>query len=160
MYKYLQEKFNVTFKWDILVGDLAQKRWTMIAGGAYPDLIEVNETAFIDAGALIPLEKLIEEHAPRLKEHYADVWNKMKSPDGHIYYLVNYGVIHGVEQGTFYNRSAFWVQKAVLKDAGYPKIATVDEFFNMLEKLLQEKSNYKRTADPSVYSYYRRLARF
>jgi len=68
-----------------------------------------------------------------IKKLYTDVWEKMKSPDGHIYYLVNYGVTTGIEQGTFYNGSAFWVQKAILKDAGYPKVATVDQFFDMIE---------------------------
>jgi len=133
IFKYLQEKFNVTFNWDILVGDLYQKRGTMIAGGVYPDLIEINETAFIDAGAVIPLDDLIEKYAPRLKAHYAENWNKMKHTDGKVYCLVNYGIIHGVEQGAFYNGSAFWVQKSVLKDAGYPKVTTVDGFFDMIE---------------------------
>jgi putative aldouronate transport system substrate-binding protein len=132
MYKYLQEKFNVTFSWDILVGDLYQKRGTMIAGGVYPDLIEINETAFIDAGAVIPLDDLFDKYGPRLKAHYAENWGKMRHTDGKVYCMVNYGVIHGVEQGAFYNGSAFWVQKAVLKDAGYPKIATVDQFFDMI----------------------------
>jgi len=133
MYKYLQEKFNVTFKWDILVGDLYQKRGTMIAGGTYPDILEINETAFIDAGACIPLDDLINSYAPRIKAHYADNWLKMRHTDGKVYCLVNYGIIHGVEQGAFYNGSAFWVQKAVLKDAGYPKVTTVDAFFDMIE---------------------------
>ena len=132
LYRYIQEKLNVTFNWDILVGDRDQKRGTMVAGGEYPDILQVNEVYFIDQGALIPLEDLIEQYGPRIKAHYADVWNKMKSPDGHIYHLIDYGVIHGVEQNPFYNGSAFWVQKAVLKDAGYPKIATVNQFFDMI----------------------------
>jgi len=131
-YKYIQERLNVTFNWDILVGDRNQRRGTMVAGGQYPDILQVNETFFIDEGALIPLETLIEQYGPRIKAHYADVWEKMKSPDGHIYYLIDYGVIHGIDQNPFYNGSAFWVQKAILKDANYPKVATVDQFFDMI----------------------------
>ena len=89
MYAYLKEKLGVTFSWDILVGELAQKRGVMIAGGDYPDIIEVNETQFIDAGALIPLEDLIEKHAPNVKAHFGDQLGKLRSPDGHIYYLTN-----------------------------------------------------------------------
>jgi len=37
-YKYLKEKLGVTFEWDILVGELAQKRGVMIAGEDYPDV--------------------------------------------------------------------------------------------------------------------------
>ena len=142
LYRYIQEKLGVTFNWDILVGDSRQRRGTMVAGGVYPDILQINETFFIDEGAVIPLESLIEQYGPRIKAHYADVWNKMKSPDGHIYHLIDYGVIHGVEQNPFYNGSAFWVQKAVLKDAGYPKIATVDQFFSMI-------SNYYRN-NPTI----------
>jgi len=141
-YRYIQDKLGVTFNWDILVGDRNTRRGTMVAGGMFPDILQINETYFIDNGAVIPLENLIEQYGPRIKAHYADVWNKMKSPDGHIYHLIDYGVIHGVEQNPFYNGSAFWVQKAVLKDAGYPKIATVDQFFSML-------SNYYRN-NPTI----------
>jgi len=133
IYQYLNEKFNVTFTWDILVGDIAQKRGTMIAGGQYPDIMELRGNEWIDAGALIPLEDLIEKHGPRIKALYKDVWDKMKSSDGHIYYLVNYGVIQGQDQSPDYNGAAFWVQKAVLKDAGYPQIVTIDQYFDMIE---------------------------
>ncbi|MDR1802590.1 MAG: extracellular solute-binding protein [Treponema sp.] len=142
MYRFIQDRLGVTFNWDILVGDRTQRRGTMVAGGLFPDILDINETFFIDQGATIPLEGLIEQYGPRIKAHYADAWNMMKSPDGHIYHLIDYGVIHGVEQSPNYNGSAFWVQKAVLKDAGYPKIATVDQFFSMI-------SNYYRN-NPSI----------
>ncbi|MDR2150207.1 MAG: extracellular solute-binding protein [Spirochaetaceae bacterium] len=128
----IKERFKVSFSWDILVGDSIQKRGIMIASGDYPDLIEINETAFIDAGACIPLEDLIEQYGPNIKAHYADVWEKMKSPDGHIYYLINWGIYHGLNQSPYYGDSALWVQKEVLKEAGYPRIVTMDEYFDLL----------------------------
>jgi putative aldouronate transport system substrate-binding protein len=138
VFQYLKEKLNVTFTWDILVGDKNQREGTMIAGEQYPDIINVNETKMIDAGALIPLEGYIEKYGPNIKKHYADVWEKMKSPDGHIYHLIDYGIIHGKDQNPDWNGSAFWIQKAVLKDAGYPKIKTVDEYFNLLENYMKK----------------------
>ena len=60
IYQYIKEKLNVTFKWDILVGDAKQKQGVMIAGGDYPDILESRGNEWIDAGALIPLEDLIE----------------------------------------------------------------------------------------------------
>ena len=137
VFQYLKDKLNVTFTWDILVGDKNQREGTMIAGRQYPDILNVNEVKLIDAGALIPLERLIEQYGPRIKEHYKDVWDKMKSDDGHIYHLIDYGIIHGKDQNPDYNGSAFWIQKAVLKDAGYPKITTVDQYFTLIE-------NYQR----------------
>ena len=132
IYQYLKDKLNVTFKWDILVGDAKQKQGVMIAGGDYPDIMELRGNEWIDAGALIPLEGLIEQYGPRIKNLYKDVWNMMKSADGHVYYLVNYGVFQGLDQTPNYDQAAFWVQKAVLKDAGYPKIVTVDQYFDMI----------------------------
>jgi len=133
IYQYLKEKLNVSFTWDILVGDIAQRAGTMIAGGQFPDVLEVRETRWIDAGALIPLEGLIDQYGPRIKEHYKDVWDKMKHTDGHTYYLVNFGVFQGLDQNPSYDQAAFWVQKAVLKDAGYPKVTTIDQYFDLIE---------------------------
>jgi len=133
IYKYLKDKLNVTFTWDILIGDIAQRRGTMIAGGQYPDIMELRGNEWIDAEALIPLEGLIDQYGPRIKAHYKDVWEKMKSDDGHIYYLINFGVYQGLDQNPNYDQAAFWVQKAVLKDAGYPKAVTVDQFFDLIE---------------------------
>ncbi|GHU22965.1 ABC transporter substrate-binding protein [Spirochaetia bacterium] len=130
--RWIKEKYNVSFSWDILVGDSIQKRGLMIAGRDYPDMIEINETAFIDAGACIPLEDLIEQYGPNIKRHYASVWEQMKSPDGHIYYLINWGVYEGLNQSPYYGDSALWVQKEVLKDAGYPKVVTMDQYFDLL----------------------------
>jgi putative aldouronate transport system substrate-binding protein len=132
VYQYLKDKLNVTFTWDILVGDIAQRRGTMIAGGDYPDIMELRGNEWIDAKALIPLEDLIEKHAPRIKAHYAEVWEKMKSADGHIYYLINYGVFQGLDHTPDYNQAAFWIQKEVLREAGFPKINTVDQYFNLI----------------------------
>jgi putative aldouronate transport system substrate-binding protein len=133
IYQYLKEKLNVTFTWDILVGEIAQRAGTMIAGGQFPDVLEVREERWINNGALIPLEGLIDQYGPRIKEHYKEVWDKMKSPDGHTYYLVNFGVFQGLDHNPSYDQAAFWVQKAVLKDAGYPKIATIDQYFDLIE---------------------------
>ena len=130
--QYLKDKLNVQFTWDILVGDAKQKQGVMIAGGQYPDLLELRDSTWIDGNALIPLEDLIEQYGPRIKALYKDVWDKMKSPDGHIYYMVNYGVFTGRDQTPDYDQAAFWIQTAVLKDAGYPKITTVDQYFDLI----------------------------
>ncbi|MCL6459020.1 MAG: ABC transporter substrate-binding protein [Gorillibacterium sp.] len=139
VYKAMQEKLGITFKFDFLTGDSNQKAGVMIAGEDYPDLMTAN-TKFTDAGAYIPLEDLIEQFAPNLKQHYEDVWNAMKDPkDGHIYLLPNFGVYQGKVNSTYYSGPAFWVQKAVLKDAGYPTIKTLDEYFDLI-KTYKEKN--------------------
>ncbi len=146
-YKMIKEKLGVTFKWDIAVGEKDQKIGVMIAGQDYPDLLHIDSNKFIEAGACIPLEGLIEKYAPNLKRHYqADptVWKKMFEKDGHIYCLPDWGVIENGVTATWYSGSAMWIQKAVMKEFGYPKITTIDEYFDLIAKY---KAKHPTTAD-------------
>lgn len=137
-YKWIKEKFNVEFTWDILVGEKDQKIGLMIASGDYPDLVNIESPKFIEAGAVIPLEGLIEQYAPNIKKHYASCWDKITEDDGHIYCLPNYGVIDNRWQSQHYNDSAMWLQKEVLKEFGYPKIQTMDEYFDIIERYVKK----------------------
>jgi putative aldouronate transport system substrate-binding protein len=132
IYKWIEKNFHVTFSWDILVGEKDQKIGVMIAGGDYPDLLHVDSAKFYESGALVPLDDLVEQYAPRIKRHYAEAWEKMKEDDGHVYVLPVWGVLEGRDQSPWYGDSALWVQKEVLREAGYPKIKTVDEYFDLL----------------------------
>ena len=132
IYKKIRDELGVTLEMEFLVGDLQQKLGVMIAGGEYPDLITAD-TKLVAAKAVIPLEDLIEEHAPNLRKHFAKAWNRMKdSSDGHIYWLPNYGIIHGEFKPTWYSGPAFWIQKKVLKEFGYPRPKTLDEFMQLV----------------------------
>jgi len=130
----LKSELNVSFKFDILVGDAYQKRGVMVASGDFPDIIEINEAYFIDNGAVIPLEDLITQYAPNVEKHIKEGgnWEKIKSADGHIYCIPNYGLLRGKDLTPTYDQSALWVQKEVLKDAGYPKVVTMDQYFDLL----------------------------
>jgi putative aldouronate transport system substrate-binding protein len=134
IYKWIEDNLHVTFTWDILVGDKDQKIGVMIAGEDYPDILHVDSAKFYEAKALIPLDDLIEEYGPRLKKHYAEAWEKMKEDDGHVYTLPVWGVVSGKDYTNWYGDSAMWVQKEVLKEFGYPKIKTMDEYFDLLIK--------------------------
>ena len=144
-YKWIEEKFGVTFSWDILLGDKDQKIATLIASGNLPDLVEVDSEKFQRAGCLRDLKPLLEQYAPNLMKHYSTAWKQMidcdseKDANGnitveHIYSLPNYGVYDGVPSDTNYNPSAWWIQKDVLREFGYPTIKTIDEYFDLLEK--------------------------
>ncbi|MGO4108332.1 ABC transporter substrate-binding protein [Paenibacillus sp. YAF4_2] len=132
LFKTIKDELGITFKQEFLVGDLEQKLGVMIAGGDYPDLITANPK-LVTSGAVIPLEDLIEQYAPKLKEHYAKYWNQMKDPsDGHIYWLPNYGAFQGEVNETWYSGPAFYIQKAVLKEFGYPKLQTLDDYMKLI----------------------------
>ncbi|HEY4390185.1 MAG TPA: sugar ABC transporter substrate-binding protein [Paenibacillus sp.] len=132
IYKMIKEKTGASFDFEFLAGDSDQKLGVMIAGSDYPDIMTGN-VKLTAAGAYIPLEDLIEEYAPNLKKHYEKYWNMMKDPnDGHIYILPNYGVANADAPSTWYAGPAFWVQKAVLEEAGYPQVKTLDEYFDLI----------------------------
>jgi len=133
--KILQEQTGVDWKMEFAVGDVATKSGVMIAGGDYPDVIipEGEIDKLIDAEAFIPLNDLIEEHAPNIKRVYGDYMDKFTAEDGNIYILpfsANQGYISdpNVSQG------AFWMQRRVLKEFGYPEVKTLDQYFDLIEQ--------------------------
>jgi putative aldouronate transport system substrate-binding protein len=134
IYKLIKEKFGVSFQWDIAVGAKDQKIGVMIAGQDYPDILAIDSPKFIEAKACVPIEGLVEKYAPNIKRHYGAIWERMKEKDGHIYCLPDWGVLQGRDTSTWFGDSALWLQKSVLKEFGYPKITTVDEYFDLIEK--------------------------
>ena len=61
--------------------DAKEKLNLMLASNDYPDLILIDRSSgmidkFISAKALIPLEDLIEEYAPNIKEQYGEYLNR------------------------------------------------------------------------------------
>ena len=72
IYKLIEEKFGVTFKFEYLAGDLDEKLGMMIAGEDYPDLFDGGNSAdlIISNGALINLLDYVSpEKTPRLWAH-------------------------------------------------------------------------------------------
>ena len=109
----------------------------MIAGGDYPDAIFAGDAAtkLMDAGAFIPLEDEIPKYE-NLNAMYSQVIDYLTQEDGHMYNMEIYGTMKndvtknapGFECGI-----GFYIQKAVLAEAGYPEIHTVDEYFKIIE---------------------------
>lgn len=118
---------------EYLVGDLKTKAGVMLASGDYPDFINARNEhyRFRAAGAFIPLEDLIEEHAPNLRKLIGDHWPLMFNKDGHIDTIPDL-----IPQGsTAPNRAGkgWWLQKAVLEDAGWPVVKTFEQFWTIIE---------------------------
>lgn len=138
--KKIQELTGVTLKFEFLVGDLDQKLGVMIAGGDYPDVIFAGDAAtkLMDAGAFIPLEDEIPKYG-NLNAMYSQVMDYLKQEDGHIYNMEIYGTMkNDVTEAApvFECGLGFYIQKAVLAEAGYPEIHTVDEYFDVIEAYL------------------------
>ncbi|MFD0671280.1 ABC transporter substrate-binding protein [Cohnella sp. GCM10027633] len=132
--KILEDQTGVNFKIEHLVGDLKAKIGTMIASNDYPDVInpDAGIDQLLDAGAFIDLTDLIEK-SPEIKRVYGPFLNQMKAPDGKIYYLPISAQVGAYTPDPNINQGAFWIQRRVLKEAGYPKIKTLDEYTKLIE---------------------------
>lgn len=133
--KILEDQTGVNFKMEYLVGDLNTKIGTMIAANEYPDVL-VPDAAIdkvIGAGGFIDLTKyLTDDKYPNLKKVFGPYLNLMKAPDGKIYILpfsTNVGPYIGDPN---INQGAFWVQRRVLEEAGFPKIRKFDDFVKLV----------------------------
>lgn len=56
----------------------------------------------------------------------------MKHEDGNIYFIP-FGASHGFLANPDIDQGAFWIQRGVLKEFGYPEVTTLDEYFQLIE---------------------------
>ncbi len=129
----LTEKTGVKLKVDHPVGEDKQRISLMIAEQNFPDLIYAKGDAgsLIDAGVMVDLTDLIEEHGPNIKKMYGDEFDKLKysADDPSIYQLSSYAM-----GGTkFEDSGTAQVQWAVMKENNYKIPETLEEFEQMLK---------------------------
>lgn len=129
----LEDQTGVNFKLEFLVGDLNSKIGTMIASNDYPDVL-IPDAAIeevMNAGAFIPLDDLIDQYGPNIKRVYGPVLDQVRAKDGKVYYLPL-----SAQVGDFVPDpepdAAFWVQRRVLEEAGYPKIKSLDQYMQLI----------------------------
>ena len=115
----------------------------MLASGDLPDIVLMDRRSdivnkYIAAGALVPLNDLIEQYGPDIKEMYGDILNKSRYEDGKNYYLNNwYGLDPDPDR-------AICIRMDVLDELGYGERAkegdyfTQEEFRDILDSLLKE----------------------
>lgn len=119
---------------------------TLIAGGEYPDFVDGSDAtrSLVDAGAFIQLDNYIDKY-PNIKKYFTEEqWDAIKNANGgHIYYLPQFSVTNGKPTNTIHNDEAFWIQTRVLKWANYPKITTMDQYFDLIEKYLKANPTMK-----------------
>ena len=132
----IAEKTGCKVKETWLTGQTAEEAiGTLIAGGEYPDFVEAGNGSvqMYEAGALVPLDDYIDKY-PNIKEYFTEQeWDQLRQSDGHIYWIPQFSNIYGEERVCTHNDEAFWIQARVLEWAGYPKIETMDEYFDLIE---------------------------
>ncbi|MBW7454515.1 extracellular solute-binding protein [Paenibacillus sepulcri] len=138
--KMLEDQTGVNFKIEHLVGDLNTKIGTMIASNEYPDVMipDAAIDKILDAGAFIALDDLIEQYGPNIKRVYGPYFNQMKAADGKIYFLPFSNVVGEFIPDPNIGQGAFWVQRRVLKEAGYPKVNTLDGYMDLVKNFVEK----------------------
>lgn len=139
-WKTIGEKFNVEF--DFITGDnttMSEKfRFTM-ASGDYPDIVagqlkDINQ--FGKDGAFIPLNDLIEQHAPSIKKHVID------DKDAFMQTSDDEGMIYGVPMmSAIRTSSGPMVRQDWLDRLGLPMPETIDEWHATLKAFKEQDAN-------------------
>lgn len=107
-----------------------------IASGSFPDFI-TGENRLYQANALVPIDEYWDDFQ-NIKNYLSpEKWDALRRSDGHIYWIPQFGVVHNTNAEVTHDGEAFWIQTRVLKWAGYPKIKTLDDYFNVIEGYLE-----------------------
>ena len=111
----------------------------MIIKNKYPDFLvpdAANCQGLLKAGAFIPIDNYWDNY-PNIRALYTDAqWERLRQPDGHIYYVPLFSSVNIRETNPTYSGEAFWIQVKVLEWANYPKIKTLDQYFDLIERYL------------------------
>ena len=129
--KKITELTGVTLKIEAPVGGSTERIPLMIASGDYPDMIYAkgDTNKLVDAGALIKLDDYINKSS-NIKSLYGDYLTRLiYSPEDQSMYTLG---AYGVGSQLWNPNSMFAIQNAVLKDQGYPKVKTLQEFENAI----------------------------
>lgn len=109
---------------------------SFISSGEYPDFISGGMELY-QAGALIPIDTYWDEY-PNLYHYLTpQEWDQLRLPDGHIYWIPQFGVSKGKIVENIHDGEAFWIQTRVLKWANYPKICSLEEYFDLIERYVK-----------------------
>lgn len=130
---------GVTLDAEFAVGDSSQKVALIATSGEYPDFIipKGDLSKLVDAGAMLDLTDLIDQHAPNIKRMFGDQMKRLRySEDDHaIYVIPSYD---GVNKKTFEAGGGFELQHRVVKELGYPEIRTLQDFENAIKAYLEK----------------------
>lgn len=141
--KEITEKTGVFIEVQQPTGNPDEKLNLMLVSGDLPDIVlidrrEATLNKYIAGGALIPLNDLIDQYAPNIKERYGDVLSKSVYEDGKNYYLNNW---YGLDPDPNW---AINMRMDVLDELGYGERAragdsfTQEEFVDMLRKFKEK----------------------
>ncbi len=156
--KTLKEKFNFGYEIIGYIGNSYEKLALMLASGDYPELVgtktEKYLRIYIQEGALIELEPLMDKYGPNFKERHKEqipFWKVMSGiDDGRIWFYTTY------EPSMSYGRTVAineWkLRSDILEQQNYPEIRNEDDIFEVLKRGMKDNpyTNGEPTAGFSI----------
>ncbi|WP_214627674.1 extracellular solute-binding protein [Paenibacillus agaridevorans] len=148
--QHVSDMFNIKFNFEVIPSDGAkEKRQISLASGDYPDAYmlthyvdqfsQADLLKFGKQGVIIPLNDLIDKHAPNIKaamESNADLRTLNTAPDGNIYGLVAYTQCFHCSYP-----SKMWINTEWLEKLNLEMPTTPEEFKNVLKAFKTEDPN-------------------
>ena len=113
---------------------------SIMKSGKLPDFIDGGERNLdlYQNNFLVPWDEYLEKYSA-LKELYTDEqWELFRQEDGHIYWANVNERFFRTNTEPKHNGQAFWIQVRVLEAYGYPKIETLDQYFEIIEKYAKD----------------------
>ena len=143
IYLEIGNRTGVKIKETYLKGQMADEAMgSILASGSYPDLIYTGTglQEMYEMGGLVAWDDYLGDPAyANLRNLFTDKeWELFRQDDGHIYWADVTNCLQGESKTVTHNDLAFWIQVRVLQWAGYPKIETLDEYFDLLERYAEE----------------------
>ncbi|QLG42341.1 ABC transporter substrate-binding protein [Paenibacillus sp. E222] len=137
--KEITKQTGITLDAEFAVSDPAQRLALIAASGDYPDLISPKGDLdkLVDAGAMLDLTDLIDQHAPNIKKLFGDQIKRLRysNEDPSIYVIPTYSAIDGIN---FVAGAGFELQHRAVKEAGYPQIKTLQDYENVIRSYLEK----------------------
>lgn len=161
--KLLEKKFEIDFDWQTTTYDgsvAGEKRQVSLASGDYPDAYFL--VPWVDAfsrseilkygqqGVLLPLEDLIDEYAPNLKERFEEKpeWEEsVTAPDGHIYAITQWTECYHCSYP-----AKLWMNTTWLDALGLEQPTTTEELREVLRAFKNDDPNGNGAADEVALS--------
>ncbi|MEK3888129.1 extracellular solute-binding protein [Bacillus sp. FSL K6-3431] len=151
MWKKYEEMTGVHIEWEeIPDASMDERKNIILASNDLPDAFyqigfsqdELNK--YGKQGLFIPLEDLIEEHAPNIRELFKDnpdIKQALTMPDGHIYSLPY------VDFSKEYASIRYYINKKWLDNLGLSVPETTEEFANALKAFVDKDANGNGDSD-------------
>jgi putative aldouronate transport system substrate-binding protein len=156
VFQEYEKKTNIKVQWNTVPDNgFLERRNIALASGDLPDVFYRGKLTTMDMvnygsqGILVPLNDLIEKHAPNLKavfQKYPEVKKSITAPDGNIYALPQ------LAEHPSARTTKLFINKKWLDKLGLPLPQTTDELYNTFKAIKEKDPNGNGKADEIPWS--------